>query len=110
VLLLKHTSSGINIDVALGGLPFELTAVGQSVIHELGGIQVRLPRVEDLLLMKAIAHRPKDLLDIEGLLAVHPEADVAAVLQQVREFAAAMSMSDMVDDFEKLLARRKPER
>jgi len=27
----------------------------------------------------------------------------------VREFVTAMSMSDIVDDFEKVLARRKPE-
>jgi hypothetical protein len=27
----------------------------------IGGLRVRLPRVEDLLIMKAIARRPKDL-------------------------------------------------
>jgi hypothetical protein len=35
---------------------------------------VRLPRIEDLLIMKAVARRPKDLQVIEGLLAAHPEA------------------------------------
>jgi hypothetical protein len=107
VLLLKHVASGINIDVTFGGLPFEQAAIDHSIVHELSGIRVRLPRVEDLLIMKAIARRPKDLLDIEGLLQVHPEADIAVVRQRVREFATAMNMSDMVDDFEQLLARRK---
>jgi uncharacterized protein (DUF2336 family) len=69
-----------------------------------------LPRVEDLLIMKAIARRPKDLQDIEGLLAAHPEADLVAVRQWVREFATAMSMSDMLDDFDKVVARSKSTR
>jgi len=58
--------------------------------------------------MKAIAHRPKDLQDIEGLLAAHPEADVVAVRQQVHEFATAAGLADMLEDFDKVLATRKP--
>jgi uncharacterized protein (DUF2336 family) len=66
--------------------------------------------VEDLLIMKAIARRPKDLQDIEGLLAAHPEADLVAVRKWVREFATAMSMSDMLDDFDKVVARSQSRR
>jgi hypothetical protein len=47
-------------------------AIDNSKIHDVCGLQVRLPRVEDLLVMKAVARRPKDLQDIEGLLAAHP--------------------------------------
>ncbi len=79
-------------------------------MHDIGGLRVRLPRVEDLLVMKAVARRPKDLQDIDGLLAAHPEADVAAVRQWVSEFAAAMSMSDMLEDFDKLVARSQSKR
>jgi hypothetical protein len=49
----------------------------------------------------------KDLQDIEGLLAAHPDADIVAVRRWVREFATAMSMSDMLDDFDKVVARSK---
>jgi len=110
VLLMRHAESGIDIDVTFGGLSFEQTAIDNSAIHDIGGLRVRLPRVEDLLIMKAIARRPKDLQDIEGLLAAHPEADVATVRQSIREFATAMSMSDMLDDFDNLVARSKSRR
>ena len=110
VLLMRHAASAINIDLTFGRLSFEQTAIDNSEIHEIGGLRVRLPRVEDLLIMKAIARRPKDLQDIEGLLAAHPEADVLAVRQWVREFATAMSMSDMLDDFDKVVARSKSTR
>lgn len=39
----------------------------------------------DLLIMKAVARRPKDLQEIVGLLAAHPDADIVAVRQWVRE-------------------------
>jgi hypothetical protein len=107
VLLMRHVGSGIDVDVTFGGLSFEQAAIDNSEVHDIGGLRVRLPRVEDLLIMKAVARRPKDLQDIEGLLAAHPDADVAAVRRWVGEFAAATSSSNMLDDFDRLLARRK---
>jgi predicted nucleotidyltransferase len=88
-------------------LQFEVEAVEQSRLYDVSGIRVRLPRVEDLLIMKAIARRPKDLQDIEGLLDAHPDANVEIVTRWVREFATAVAMSDMIEDWNKLLARRK---
>ncbi len=108
VLLLRHAESQIDIDVIFGGLDFERAAIENSRTHDVGGLRVRLPRVEDLLVMKAVARRPKDLHDIEGLLAAHPEADIATVRRWVSEFATAMNMSDMLIEFDKLSARSKP--
>ena len=105
VLLLRHSASGIDIDISLGGLPFEHEAVSRSSIHEIAGIQVRLPSVEDLIIMKAVAHRPRDLQDIEGLLTAHPNVNLAAVRQWLREFATAMTMPDLLEEFEKVVAR-----
>lgn len=108
VLLLKHAESTIDIDVILAGLSFEQSAVAHGRSYDVGGVSLRLPRVEDLLIMKAVAHRPQDLQDIEGLLDAHPDADVDDVRRWVREFAEAAAMSDLIDDLERLLARRKP--
>ncbi|MGQ0833358.1 MAG: nucleotidyl transferase AbiEii/AbiGii toxin family protein [Gammaproteobacteria bacterium] len=107
VLLLRHAESGIDMDVILGRLPFEEQAIARSKLHNLGGVQVRLPQVEDLLIMKAIAQRPQDLRDIEGLLDVHPHANLDHVRQWIREFATAMTMPDVLEGFERLLAQRK---
>ncbi len=103
----RHGHSGIDIDVTFGGLSFERAAIDQSIIHDISGLAVRLPRVEDLLVMKAVARRPKDLQDIDGLLAANPQADLVAVRQWVSEFATALSVSDMLDEFDKLVARSK---
>ncbi|MEO7205285.1 MAG: nucleotidyl transferase AbiEii/AbiGii toxin family protein [Steroidobacteraceae bacterium] len=106
VLLLVHSATSIDIDVIFGGLAFERNAVMQAQIHEVGGMPVRLPRIEDLLIMKAIAHRPQDMLDVDALLAAHPDADLESVRRWVREFGAAAAMSDLLVDFDKAVLRR----
>jgi hypothetical protein len=60
--------------------------------------------------MKAIARRPKDVQDLEGLLVAHPEVDVASARRWIREFAIAMSMPDILEEFDALLAQRPPQR
>jgi len=106
VLLLRHVDSGIDIDVILGRLPYEEEAVARGRLHTVGDVKIRLPLVEDLLIMKAVAQRPQDLRDIEGLLDAHPEADVERVRAWVRDFAAATDMPDLVTTLETLLAQR----
>jgi hypothetical protein len=107
VLLLRHASSAIDLDIILGGLPFEQSAIENGAAHAVGGVLVRLPRVEDLLIMKAVARRPKDLEDIRGLLDAHPEADVAEVRTWTAEFATATGMPDMLVELDKLLEQRR---
>lgn len=75
VLLLRHAASGIGVDIALGMLPFEEEAVARGRLHETGRVAVPLPTPEDLIILKAVAHRPKDLLDIESILRAHPDVD-----------------------------------
>lgn len=107
VLLLRHSRSAVDIDVILGRLPYEIDAISRSSVHDLGGVLVKLPQVEDLLIMKAIAQRPQDLRDIEGLLDVRPDADIDRVLRWVREFSVAMTMPKLLEGLERLLAQRK---
>jgi hypothetical protein len=103
VLLMRHVDSSIDLDITFGALPFERDAVAAGSLHDIGGIGVRLPRVEDLLVMKAVAHRPRDLEDIRGLLAANPDADVAAARRWIREFAQATGQPDLLGEFDKLL-------
>jgi hypothetical protein len=75
VLLLKHAESEISIDISLGLLPFEEEAVANGQKYFFEGVTLSLPIPEDLIIMKTIAHRPKDILDIEGIIKNHPHLD-----------------------------------
>src|SRR5262249_10764458 len=108
VLLLRHEATGIDIDIAFGCLPFEEEAIARAKTALVAGVAVPLPTPEDLIIMKAVAHRETDLLDIEALLAAHPNIDVRRVRPWIHVFAAALEMPEMVDDLELRLAKRPP--
>jgi predicted nucleotidyltransferase len=104
---MRHTRSAIDLDITFGALAFEQSAIEKGMPHAVGGVLVRLARVEDLLVMKAVARRPKDLEDIRGLLDAHPDADVTEVRAWVKEFATATGMADMLAELDKLLEQRR---
>src|SRR5207249_4739731 len=68
VLLLEHQATGIGIDISFGALPFESEMIQRSKTVELGGIPLRVATPEDVIIMKMIAHRAKDLRDIDNIM------------------------------------------
>jgi hypothetical protein len=104
VLLLRHEESQINIDVSLGALPFEHELVDRAVTRMVARVKVPLPTPEDLVILKAVAHRPNDMKDIQGLVEIWPKMDLARVKRWVREFAEVLETPELFEDLEKLLA------
>ena len=102
VLLLQHSASGTSIDISLGVLPFEEEVVARSKVYDVGMLSVRLPTPEDLIIMKAIAHRPKDLIDIQTIIDSNPDLDVSRIKQWVKSFAEALEIPDLWNDIEKM--------
>lgn len=98
VLLMRHEESGVNIDLILGGLPFESELVERSQVQPIAGILVRLPLPEDLIIMKAVAHRPTDLQDIRGLIDSHSNLDKARIKHWITQFADALEMPELWED------------
>src|SRR5437870_784185 len=81
-----------DVDISLGILPFEEEAVARSRVLSAAGASVRVPTPEDLVIMKAVAHRAKDFEDIRTILEVHPKIDRKRVEYWVRQFADALEM------------------
>ena len=84
-VLLVQASSGVGIDIALGGMPFEESAVDRSTAYEFApGIPLMTASAEDLIVMKAFASRLKDWADVEGILIrQHGRLDWAYVEMQL---------------------------
>jgi hypothetical protein len=95
VLLLRHTASGIDIDLSLGMLPFEIEMVARSAVAKIGSLKLRLPTPEDLIIMKAVAHRPKDLADIQSIASSHPNLDKERIRYWVEQFGEALDLPDL---------------
>lgn len=68
-VLLLRTDSGVGLDIALGGLPFEATAVERSSPFTFPpDVALRTCSAEDLIVFKAFADRPKDWVDVDGII------------------------------------------
>jgi hypothetical protein len=103
MLLLRHVTTAVDVDVILGKLAFEEKAADRATPMTLGATTLDVVTAEDLIIMKAVARRPQDLRDIEGLLDAHPDADIGFVRLWVREFASALSMPEMYQDLDRLI-------
>lgn len=104
VVLLRHTSTDTGTDISLGALPFEEEMVKRGVLHEVDEtLQLRLPTPEDLIIMKAIAHRPKDLEDIRTIAGKSPNLDVKWIEKWVKAFGEVLETPDLWDLIKSLL-------
>jgi predicted nucleotidyltransferase len=100
VILLRHSASGVAIDISLGMLPFESEMVDRSRRVTIGDLEVRLPTPEDLIILKAVAHRPQDLLDIDTVVECHPDLDKERIRYWVRQFAETLGLPELLSDLE----------
>ena len=107
VVLLRHEESGIDVDISLGLLPFEVETVERSVEHQAGALRIRLPTPEDLIILKAVAHRPKDMLDIEAVISAEEHLDRKRIAFWTRQFADLLEVPELWTDVEKLLRKAK---
>ena len=72
-----------------------------------GAQRIRLPTPEDLIILKAVAHRPKDMGDIEAVIAVQEHLDTKRIAFWVRQFAELLETPELWTDLEKLLRKAK---
>jgi hypothetical protein len=107
VLLVRHTASGIDVDLSLGLLPFEQEAIARVRWIEVGDVNIPLPAPEDLIVMKAVADRSRDVADIEALLDAHPRLDLRRVRRWLKEFSSALDRPAILNHFEGTLAKKR---
>ena len=71
----------------------------------IGSLKIKVATPEDLVITKAIAHRPRDIADIESILNIEPNLDFERIRFWVSQFAEALEMPELLEDLEKLLSR-----
>ena len=103
VFLLVHEPTGIKVDFAMAGLPFEKDMISRASTIAVADFQVKVPSPEDLVISKAVAHRARDLVDIESIIESHPQLDLDRIRSLIQEFATVLEMPEIVTDLEKIL-------
>ena len=104
VLLLVHTSSRIPVDIIIAGPGPEEAILTRSRKLAVGGVIIPVACPEDLIVMKLLAGRNKDLDDVSSILAAKlPELDMAMIERSLKEFESALDRGDLRPQLRKLL-------
>jgi hypothetical protein len=104
VLPLVHRGSRMPVDVVLAGPGLEERFLARAELREIEGVGVPLASREDLVVMKLLAGRPKDLEDVAALAAGRG-LDLAYLRATLGELEQAIDRRDLLPLLEDVLRR-----
>jgi len=96
-----HTRTGMPLDIVLAGSGLEDDFLDRAVSCDVGGTSVPIIDVEDLVIAKVLAGRPKDLDDARAIWRLHGKTrDRARIRQVLAQLEDALAQGDLVRTFE----------
>ena len=85
-VLPAQDASGVRIDFVFSLSQFEQQAIARARIVPLDGVEVRFVSMEDLIVQKIVAGRPRDLDDAKNVIRKNPGFDRAFVEDWLGQF------------------------
>lgn len=108
VLPFVHAPSGVPLDLVLAGPGLEEEFLRRVRWMAIAGRQIPVISPEDLLITKVLAGRPKDIEDVQGVLAAQAGTlDLGWVREALGMLEQALGQSDLLPVLEAELARLK---
>lgn len=101
VLPCRDPQSGFRIDLIFSFSPYERAAISHALHIRVGETLVRFATVEDLVIHKLVAGRPRDIEDARLVLAKNPGIDDSYVRSWLEQFGTALK-TDFIQQFEEL--------
>jgi Nucleotidyl transferase AbiEii toxin, Type IV TA system len=109
VLPLVHAKSRIPVDVVLAGPGLEELFFSRAEERNVGGVRIPVAAAEDIVTMKVLAGRLKDLDDVVSILRAC-SLDADRVRSTLRLLEQALDRRDLLDEFERLLRQASGQR
>jgi hypothetical protein len=108
VLPMRHVATGLPVDVVLAGPGPEALFLRRARSRDVEGVSVPVASPEDLVVMKVLAGRPKDIDDALAILTAHrDDLDLAQLRGTVRQLESALDQSDLTPLLEHLITRSR---
>jgi len=105
-LIVDTQVGGVIVDFLLAVPGYEENIVTRATRCDLDGLWVWVCSAEDLIIQKAVAGRPKDWQDIEGILAEqHGHLDQAYMEDWLQQFAEALEQPEILDQYRRTQER-----
>jgi hypothetical protein len=108
VVPVVHIATGLPVDIVLAGPGLEDEFLQRAVVQLIDGVPVPVVEIADLVILKVLASRPKDLDDVVTLLRTHGEGiDAARVRAVLTMLEQALGQSDLLTAFGLCQARAR---
>ncbi|MCJ7532684.1 MAG: hypothetical protein MUO64_16870 [Anaerolineales bacterium] len=103
-MILITASNGVDVDISLALPGYEDEMFARTVEVELqSGRSIRLCSAEDLIIHKAIAGRPQDTIDIQGVIYRQGDKlNIIAIRAWLGQFSDILENREILARFEKL--------
>lgn len=105
VLPTKDRKSEIRVDFIFSFTPYERQAIARAKPVILKGAKVTFAAVEDVIIHKIFAGRPRDLEDVHSIMIKNPDVDREYVKRWLKEFEQAPEKAGLLKAFEDALRR-----
>jgi len=90
VLPCQYPKADIRVDFIFSFSPYERRGLERVRTVKIGGVRIKFASLEDLIIHKVIAGRPRDLEDVRSILIKNPGADLGHIRHWLAEFAASL--------------------
>jgi predicted nucleotidyltransferase len=102
VLPTLDEKSGFRIDFIFSSSPYERDAIKRAKSVKIGKTMVKFASLEDLIIHKIIAGRPRDIEDVKTVLLKSSNFDKEYISKQLKEFGQ-LQCEDFLKRFEEIL-------
>lgn len=102
VLPAADKTSGIRIDLVFSFSPYERQAIERANKIAFGDVAVNFASLEDVVIHKIIAGRPRDIEDIRSIVAKNPKRNDDYILKWLKEFDSSLG-GGYCSTFEKII-------
>ena len=96
-------NTGIRVDFIFSFTPYEREAIKRAKKILIGKTRVSYASVEDVIIHKIFAHRPKDIEDVENILLKNSKIDKDYIIKWLKEFDRSFPKQKFVDTFRELI-------
>ncbi len=103
VLPALDETTGIRIDFIFSFTTYETEAIKRSKKVKILDQEINFASIEDLIIHKIFAGRPRDIEDVRTVLLKNPDIDIRYIQEWLKEFDLSSERKEFLKTFEKIL-------
>jgi hypothetical protein len=108
VLPLVHRASRMPLDLVLAGPGLEEQFFARATERRVGDVVVPVVSAEDLVAMKILAGRPRDLEDVASVVRARRDLDVETIRGTLRLLERALDRADLLPELDRMIEGSRP--